>query len=497
MSESLLQPEQRVLSTLNNDGSRRWMKPRLSPGRFLTGRRVVAYALILLFTLLPHIRLNGRPLVLLDIIQREFTLFGKTFLPTDTLLLALLLLIVFFTIFLVTALFGRVWCGWACPQTVYMEFVYRPIERLFEGAPGKSRPAKARGFRKALKFLCYLLISAFLAHTFLAYFVGVDNLRQWIFTSPHQHPIAFAVAIVTTGLMLFDFGYFREQVCVVVCPYARLQSALLDRDSMIITYDDKRGEPRGKARKNKPGLEPGQALALPVLGDCVDCTMCVQTCPTGIDIRQGLQLECIGCAQCIDACDAVMTKLGRATGLIRYSSQRAIEDGTTRLIRPRIIVYPLILIVLSVAFVLVLSTKGQAEFILLRERGLPFQTLGSGEIANQMRLRLTNRAAAPAAYTIELIDAPGLTLRADNNPFTVQPGEQVSQRVLILADPDWFEVSPKTITVRVSDAAGFSKDKPFIIHGPRRRNNPPPGQPPAQPTAQPTDQPPADPGANP
>ncbi len=471
MSDSLLQPEQRVLSTLNNDGTRRWIHPRLSHGRFLAGRRIAAYALILIFTAIPHLRLNGKPLVLLDILRREFTLFGKTFLPTDTLLLALLLLMVFLLIFFITALFGRVWCGWACPQTVYMEFVYRPLERLFEGAPGRSSRLRAGGLRKAAKFLCYLLVSAFLAHTFLAYFVGTDNLRRWIFTSPHQHPVAFLVMLTTTGLMLFDFGYFREQVCIVVCPYARLQSALLDRDSMIVTYDYKRGEPRGKVKKAKrgAGLDPGRAIALPVLGDCVDCTMCVQTCPTGIDIRQGLQLECIGCAQCIDACDAVMTKLGRATGLIRYSSQRAVEEGESRLLRPRIVIYPLILLGLLTAFLVVLSGKGDAEFILLRESGLPFQTLASGEIANQMRVRLTNRSGSPADYTLELVDAPGLTLRADANPFTAQPGEQVSHRLLIVADPGWFDVSPKTVTVRVSDGHGFSKDKPFIIHGPRRR----------------------------
>lgn len=480
MSESLLQPEERVLSTLNNDGTRRWIKPRPSSGRFLAWRRVVAYALIAVFTLIPHLRMNGKPLVLLDIVHRRFTLFGTTFLPTDTLLLALLLLIVFFSIFLITALAGRVWCGWACPQTVYLEFVYRPLERLFDGTPGKHKPTTMLGLRKVLRFAVYLVISAFLAHTFLSYFVGTENLRQWIFHSPHQHPVAFLVAIATTGLMMFDFGFFREQVCVVACPYARFQSALLDRDSMIITYDYKRGEPRGKARKPKPGLEPGQALALPVLGDCVDCTMCVQTCPTGIDIRQGLQLECIGCAQCIDACNTVMAKLERPLGLIRYSSQRAIEEGRSRLLRPRVIIYPLILAALITAFVTVLLNKRDAEFFLLRERGLPFQTLSSGEIANQMRLRITNRTDKPADYTVEIVDQPALRLQTDHNPVTVTPGEQFSDRVLILADPDYFDTSPKTITVRVSDAQHYSEQKPFIIHGPRRRPGTPPHETPTR-----------------
>ena len=487
MSETLTQPEERVLSTLNADGSRRWLRPRLSRGRFLRWRRVVAYALIAIFTLIPHLRMNGKPLVLLDIIRREFTFFGKTFLPTDTLLLALLLLIVFFSIFLVTALAGRVWCGWACPQTVYLEFVYRPIERLLEGAPGQRKPTTMLGLRKFIRFALYLLVSAFLAHTFLSYFVGTENLRRWIFHSPHEHPVAFLVAIATTGLMMFDFGYFREQVCIVACPYARFQSALLDRDSMIITYDYKRGEPRGKARKTRPGLAPGQALALPVLGDCIDCTMCVQTCPTGIDIRQGLQLECIGCAQCIDACDAVMDKIGRPLGLIRYSSQRAIEEGRARILRPRVVIYPLILLALVAAFVLVLANKRDAEFFLLRERGLPFQTLASGDIANQMRIRITNRTDDPAEYTVELVGEPALRLQTENNPVPVGPGEQFNERLLIIAAPEYFDLSPKTVRVRVTDGAGYDETKPFIIHGPRTRALPAPADATTPSTPEPSD----------
>jgi len=467
--ENLLKPEERVLSTLNADGSRRWIKPRLSPGKFLTSRRVFAYALILFFTAIPHLNVNGKPLVLLDIIKREFTIFGKTFLPTDTLLLSLVLLIGFLSIFLITAMLGRVWCGWACPQTVYLEFVYRPLERLFEGAPGSRKTKKNIGLRKLLRFVVYFAVSAFLAHTFLSYFVGTENLRRWIFTSPHEHPIAFLVMAGTTGLMLFDFGFFREQVCTVVCPYARMQSALLDRDSMIITYDYTRGEPRGKAKKPKKNLEAGQAITLPVveIGDCIDCTMCVQTCPTGIDIREGLQLECIGCAQCVDACNTVMGKLGRPLGLIRYSSQRAIEDGKSKLIRPRVVIYPLILVALIAAFTVVLLNKNDAEILLLRERGLPFQTMSSGEIANQMRVRITNRTDSAAMYLVEIVDQPALRLRAGQNPIEVGPGELFSDRVLITADPGYFDTSPKTITIRISDADEFSQDKKFIIHGPR------------------------------
>ena len=212
--------QERVLSTLNQDGSRRWIRPRLSPGRFLKRRTIVAYGLILAFTAIPYLRMNGKPLILLDIPRRHFTLFGTTFLPTDTLFLMLLLLGIFVTIFLITALFGRAWCGWACPQTVYMEFLYRPIERLLEGSWTRQMKLDREGpsAGRIVKFVVYLFVSMFLAHTFLAYFIGVETLFRWIRQSPVEHPAAFLVMAATTGLMMLDFGYFREQVCVVACP---------------------------------------------------------------------------------------------------------------------------------------------------------------------------------------------------------------------------------------------------------------------------------------
>ena len=253
-----------------------------------------------------HVKINGKPLMLFDITRREFTFFGATFLPTDTFLLMLLLFSIFVGIFLVTAIWGRVWCGWGCPQTVYMEFVYRPLEVLIEG--GRSRQIKTDktgvSGRRMIKHFVFFIVSAFLANTFLAYFVGWDRLLGWMTSSPSQHPIAFGVMIGTTVLMFGDFGWFREQTCIVACPYGRFQSVLLDRQSLIVGYDEQRGEPRGKGKRKE-----GDGR-----GDCVDCSLCVTTCPTGIDIRNGLQMECIGCANCIDACDD-MTKPARPFSL--------------------------------------------------------------------------------------------------------------------------------------------------------------------------------------
>lgn len=409
--DALLDAPDQVLSTLRSDGSRRWLNPKLSTGKWWHRRRWVAYVLMVVFVAIPHLRVGGKPLILLDIAAREFTVLGKTFLPTDTMVLALLMLSVFLTIVLVTAITGRAWCGWACPQTVYMEFLFRPIDRFFGGTTGKGgTPKRDRGaLASVLRIVVYVALCMFLAHTFLAYFVGTEKLALWIRSSPIQHPAAFLVMAGTTVAMLFDFLFFREQTCLIACPYGRFQSVMLDRQSMIVAYDPVRGEPR----------EKGKRAAESAAGDCVDCNQCVVVCPTGIDIRDGLQMECINCTQCIDACDNVMARVGLPTGLIRFSSQDAIDRKPVKMARARTVIYPLILVTLLTGFGFAISSKSDFDARVIRGKGAPFASLANKTVANSFAIRLVNRTDRDRRFDIQ-VAGPDIQQSGDWKNVTLQ-----------------------------------------------------------------------------
>ena len=449
----------RVLATLNEDGSRRWIRPKPSSGKWLIRRRAVAYGLIVLFLLLPHLRWGGKPWMLLDLPHREFTFFGTTFLPTDTLLLMLLFVSILIGIFLLTALFGRVWCGWGCPQTVWMEFLFRPLERLIEGGPNESRrlDRERQHFapRRLLKYAVYAVLAAILGNTFLAYFVGTDQLRHWVTGSPLQHLTGFVVMAITTVAVFLDFTWFREQTCLVACPYGRWQSALLDRQSLIVAYDTGRGEPRGKGAGARPGL-----------GDCVDCKACVNTCPTGIDIRDGLQMECIHCTQCADACDDIMVKVGKAPGLIRYSSQDALAGRPPRMLRVRTVLYPVAFTLFFGGFLLALATRSPADVTLLSGLGAPFTRENDGGVVNQVRIKITNRTGEDRQYTITYVDEPGARLIAPENPVRVAPGQTVTTTVFVVQPADRFDYGERHVRFRLTDGERFTREFPRRLLGP-------------------------------
>lgn len=456
-------PTERVLATLNADGSRRWIRPKLSKGKLWQRRRSVAFGLMVLFLAIPHFRLNGKPLMLLDLPRREFTLFGTTFLPTDTLLLMLLGISLLIGIFLLTALYGRVWCGWACPQTVYMEFLFRPIERWLEGGWGGSRQMdKQRQHfhpRRLAKYAIYAVLAAILGNTFLAYFVGTDALQHWMLSSPYEEPVPFVAMAVVTLMVFLDFTWFREQTCLVACPYGRWQAVLLDKQSLIVAYDPARGEPR---RAPKKGLPIAGASA----GDCVDCNACVNTCPTGIDIRDGLQMECIHCTQCADACDTVMRKVGKPKGLVRYTSKEALEGHIRHFIRPRTVLYPLAFALFFGGFIYALETKSKADVTILGAIGQPFSREPDGSVVNQVRVKIANRSNGVRRYAVELLDADDAKLIAPELPLTLTNGKNAATSLFIIMPESAFHNGTHRMTLRVTDDAGFSQLLPWRLRGP-------------------------------
>ncbi len=453
-------PTERVLPTLNLDGSRNWIRPKPAHGRWFTRRRLSAYLLMVVFFGLPQLTIRGKPAVLLDIPHRQFTIFGTTFLPTDSLLLMLLLGSGLVAIFLFSALFGRVWCGWACPQTIYMEFIFRPLERLLEGGrSGSLAIDRDRGRlhpRRLFKNAVYLVIAAFLAHTFLAYFVGVRELERWVRLSPAEHPTPFIVMAVVTTLIFLDFAWFREQTCLIACPYGRWQAVLLDRQSTIVAYDYTRGEPRQLGIKQRPATA----------GDCIDCGACVQTCPTGIDIRNGLQMECIHCTQCIDACDHIMEQVGKPKGLIRYASQDALAGLRKTLVRPRVILYPAAFAVFFGGFLLALGTKSAADITILRSGSVPFTVEADGSVANQVRIKIVNRSRDDHRYAISVVGADAGRVIVPENPLPVAAGAQQTTSVFIVLPTSAFQAGQHNITVRITDSGDFSGDFPFNLLGP-------------------------------
>lgn len=458
---TLPQLDERVLSTLNVDGTRRWMEPRDARGRFWRARLVVAVALIAVFTAIPWLRIGGKPPILLDVMTRQFTFLGTTFRPTETLLLAVLMLAIFVAVFLATAVFGRVWCGWGCPQTVYLEFVYRPIERLFLGAAYGRKGASVPAWRRLAMYAAYLVISAHLANTFLAYFVGTDRLAAWTLGSPANHPVAFTVFAVTVGLMMFDFVFFREQLCTLACPYGRFQSVLLDRDSLVIAYDRTRGEPRAKAAERRTMEAAGQEA-----GDCIECTMCQQVCPTGIDIRNGLQLECIHCAQCVDACDDVMRKVGRPVGLIRYSTQNRIERTGRRGFRYRLVIYPLLLGVMVTAFVVLLVRREPVLVEQVRVLGANFAVAADGAIETPIEVLVENRT--DVERTVRVTGAGDVEVAGGHAEVRVPASDAATLAFTVRAPAATFGRGARPGAVTVDDGVRAPHPVELTIAGPFR-----------------------------
>lgn len=433
------------VTTINADGSHHSLQPGDVRGKFSTARRISGYFLIAIYLLLPWIPVRGYPAVFLDVAERRFHFFGFTLVAQDVWLLFFGVSGLGFALFFITALFGRVWCGWACPQTVFLDHVYRRIERWTDGdaparrALGAAPITMGKAARRVAKHFLYILVSLAITHLFLAYFVSIPQLWLYLHEAPGEHWTSFLFVFVTAGLLYFNFAWFREQLCIVICPYGRLQSALSDDHTLVIGYDAQRGEPRGK-------------LGVPEAGACIDCNRCVQVCPTGIDIRHGLQLECIGCSACIDACDEVMTKVHRPTGLIRYDSLVGFAGGITRWFRARTVVYGVLLLCGAAAATFAFSTVKPLNFQIYRMNGAAY-FVGADEVRNQFMVRLVSKSTAPATFRVSTEGLPaGVRQTGFNASVTLAPmAESVSPLVLLIERKAYH--GPFKFTVKVLNPA--------------------------------------------
>jgi len=391
------------IATVTKEGKRVWIFPKKPSGKFYNARTLVSVILLAFLFGVPFVKIDGHPFIILNVIERKFILFGIPFGPHDLHLFALTMIAFIVSIFLFTVIYGRLFCGWICPQTIFMEMVFRKIEYWIEGDSNRQRALNKMNLngekilKKGSKQIIFFIISFIIANFFLAYIIGIDQLQKYISHSPSEHFGIFLAVLIFSGLFYFVFAYFREQACTLVCPYGRLQGVMLDQNSVVIHYDYKRGEPRGKIKKNE----------VQGTGDCIDCYLCVDACPTGIDIRNGTQLECVNCTACIDACNDVMDKVKRPRGLIRYTSKNQIETGIKSLFTPRAIGYTFILFVLTVLILFMLINRSPVELSILRTPGLLFQEQPDEKISNIYDLKIVNKTFDQLSASLELQNIDG------------------------------------------------------------------------------------------
>jgi cytochrome c oxidase accessory protein FixG len=405
------------LSTVDEKGKRKWVYAQKPKGKFYQIRTHVSWFFFLVFFGLPFVKVAGRPLFLFNIPDAKFIIFGKIFWPQDFFIFGLTMITFIVFIVLFTAAFGRLFCGWVCPQTIFMEMIFRKIEYLIEGDAAEQKLLKKppwtgkKIFRKTSKHVVFYLLSFLIANTFLAYIIGIDQLEKIISEPVTQHFGGLAGMAIFSAVFYGVYAFFREQVCTVVCPYGRLQSVLLDRNSMIVAYDYRRGEPRGKFTK--------QQQADVGLGDCIDCFQCVKVCPTGIDIRNGTQMECVGCTACIDACNKMMKAVGRPTGLIRYASENKIASGERLHYTSRMKLYSVLLILLTGLLTTLLVTRKDVDGTIIRAAGMLYQERGNDSLSNLYNIKIINKTEKDIPLTLHLENSPGRIIEAEGKTIAL------------------------------------------------------------------------------
>jgi len=459
-----------TITTVDEQGKRKWLFPKKPKGKFYNYRTALSYFLLILLFGAPWVKIGGEPLIMINIITRKFVLFGQVFWPQDFHLFGLIMICMVIFIVLFTTIFGRFFCGWICPQTIFMEMVYRKIEYWIDGDYKQQIRLKKQAWnfskiwKRTFKYSLFYLIALAISHTFLAYIIGAEELID-IQTSPIQEHLGGFISIIVFSLVFFFvFAWFREQVCLIVCPYGRLQGVMLDRNSLVVAYDYIRGEGkkgRAKFRKNENRTEIGK-------GDCIDCNQCVNVCPTGIDIRNGTQLECVNCTACMDACDFMMEKTNQATGLIRLDSENSIANQTENRLTTRSKAYSVFLVLLIAFIVYLFTLRGSMEATILRTPGMLFQEQDGGYITNLYNVKVINKSNKTLNLEFKLLEHKGSIEMVGAQVLSIKKGASNQQALFVKIHKDDLTTKKTHIVIGVyEDGKLLEEDKTNFL-GPNK-----------------------------
>lgn len=435
------------LSTVDEEGKRVWVYPKKPKGKLTNYRSIISIVLVLFLLGAPFVKIDSQPFLLFNIFERKFIIFGQVFWPQDFFLFVIGMITSLVFIILFTVVFGRIFCGWICPQTIFMEGVFRKIEYWIEGdymaqkKLDKQPWNKEKVLKKIAKHLLFLIVSSLIMHTFMAYLVGVDEVWKILAGGPSENMTGFIAMIVFTGLFYGVFAWMREQVCTTVCPYGRLQGVLLDRQSVVVAYDHERGEQRAKFRKNEDREAEGK-------GDCIDCKQCVYVCPTGIDIRNGTQLECVNCTACIDACDSIMDRIGKPRGLVRYASEQNIADKKPFVFTSRMRAYTGVLVLLVGVLATLLLIRSDFETTILRTPGMLYQEREDGMLTNLYQVKMVNKTNKSMDVRFKLME-PGGAIEMVGGEIALTEQGIGEGAFFVIIDPDKLEKMSSKIKIGV------------------------------------------------
>ncbi len=441
------------VGTMDDAGKRKWVFPRKPSGKYTNYRSIVAYFLLAVFFILPFLKINGNPLLLINVIDRQFFIFGQPFFPQDFFILALGAITSIIFIILFTVVFGRIFCGWVCPQTIFLEMIFRKIDYLIEGDRNKQMKLDRQEWnsekiwKRSLKWSIFIIISLIITHWMFMYIVGYQEVFNMIKEGPFNNFTGFLVMIVFTAAFYFTFAWFREQVCTLVCPYGRLQGVLIDKQTINVYYDFKRGENRSKWRKGEDRKAEGK-------GDCIDCNQCVVVCPTGIDIRNGQQLECVNCTACIDACDEVMVKVGLPKGLIRYATEDEIEKEVPFKFTGRMKAYSVVLLLMLGFLGFLLSNRGTMETKFIKPAGSTY-FVRDGQITNTYNYTFLNKSNKDQLVTIKIMEpAHGTVSLSTTDKILLKKDQMIKGTVNISFPEKEIKLSKQKVKMGVYDQKG-------------------------------------------